>query len=131
MNLHLPRKSRLFRFIGFTTYMALAIFVFTWGLQYKLSLYDPPQAVSHQIPQAKLLSKNEQAGARRSPLVIQKKSSTRFSYTVPTTCFSILFIVLSESIKASGRRRHLINVALHLEHALFDIFLVRPPPIFC
>jgi hypothetical protein len=41
-------------------FLGLAISVFTWGLQYKLSLYDPPQSTSHEIPEAKLLSKNEQ-----------------------------------------------------------------------
>ena len=41
------------------TFLSLALCVFAWGLQYKLSLYDPPQAASHQVPQAKLLSKNE------------------------------------------------------------------------
>ena len=34
--------------------------VFTWGLQYKLSLYYPPHSSFHQVPEAKLLSKNEQ-----------------------------------------------------------------------
>jgi hypothetical protein len=41
----------------------LAICVFTWGLQYKLSLYYPKHSTYHQLPEAKLLSKNEQATA--------------------------------------------------------------------
>ena len=53
-----PSFSRFtFVFIG------LAISVFTWGLQYKLSLYYPPHSTYHQIPEAKLLSRNEQAPA--------------------------------------------------------------------
>jgi hypothetical protein len=33
----------------------LGLCVFAWGLRYKLSLYDPPHAVSHHMPAAKLL----------------------------------------------------------------------------
>jgi hypothetical protein len=51
-----PSLSR-FTFV----FLALAISVFTWGLQYKLSLYDPPHSTSHDIPEAKLLSRNEQS----------------------------------------------------------------------
>jgi hypothetical protein len=42
------------------TFLGLAMAVFAWGLAYKLSLYDPPQAVSRQMPQAKLLSREQQ-----------------------------------------------------------------------
>ena len=53
-----PNLSR-FTFV----FLGLAISVFTWGLQYKLSLYDPPHSTSHDVPEAKLLSRNEQATA--------------------------------------------------------------------
>jgi hypothetical protein len=39
--------------------VTLGAAVFVWGLSYKLSLYDPPQASSHQMPAAKLLSSRE------------------------------------------------------------------------
>jgi hypothetical protein len=110
--------------------MALAIFVFTWGLQYKLSLYDPPQAASHHIPQAKLLSKNEQADATRSPLAIQAKSYTRVRYTAPTITFFILIIVLNVLVNVSGRRKRLTDLGGHFNRGLFNIFFVRPPPVF-
>jgi hypothetical protein len=53
----------------------LSLLVFAWGLGYKLSLYDPPQAVSHKIPQAKLLSKNEKTVAALSPLLSDTEAS--------------------------------------------------------
>ncbi len=37
----------------------LAAAIFLWGLTYKLSLYDPPQASSHQMFAAKLVSDRE------------------------------------------------------------------------
>jgi hypothetical protein len=42
--------------------VALAISVFAWGLQYKLSLYSPAIAVSCRVPIVKLLS-DDQVGA--------------------------------------------------------------------
>jgi hypothetical protein len=42
----------------------LGVCVFAWGLRYKLSLYDPPQSVSHRIPAAKLLSGKEQVAVQ-------------------------------------------------------------------
>jgi hypothetical protein len=39
--------------------------VFAWGLKYKLSLYDPPHALSHRMPAAKLLT-----GKERAPLPV-------------------------------------------------------------
>jgi hypothetical protein len=48
--------------------VALAISVFSWGLGYKLSLYEPHQSNAHLIIQAKLLSKNERAVAKKSDL---------------------------------------------------------------
>jgi len=54
-----PNRTSLSR-LSFV-FMGLALAVFTWGLQYKLSLYDPPQAASHKMPEAKLLSKDEHA----------------------------------------------------------------------
>jgi hypothetical protein len=55
--------------------LGLALCVFLWGLQYKLSLYDPPQSISHKIPTAKLLSKDEQ-GATKQAAIITAKDST-------------------------------------------------------
>ncbi|MES2222967.1 MAG: hypothetical protein V4587_18600, partial [Acidobacteriota bacterium] len=46
--------------------LGLAVAVFTWGLQYKLSLYDPPQAITRNMPRAKLLSADEQAAVAAS-----------------------------------------------------------------
>lgn len=129
MNLHLSKKSRLFNLCGFITYVGLAIFVFTWGLQYKLSLYDPPQATSHQIPQAKLLSKNEQTGATQSPLVVQIKPSTRVNFTGPTSSLFLLVFALSVLVEATDQRNRHTTSIWRPRRGLFEIFFVRPPPL--
>jgi hypothetical protein len=48
--------------------VGLAVAVFAWGLQYKLSLYHLEKAISQRVPEAKLLSKDEQPDALRGEL---------------------------------------------------------------
>src|SRR5271167_2450542 len=55
---HFPETRRQWKVPGFYL-VALALAVFVWGLSYKLSLYDPPQASSHRMVAAKLLSNRE------------------------------------------------------------------------
>ena len=130
VTLHHWGKSRPISRFGMIAYLGLAVCVFTWGLQYKLSLYDPPRAASRQIPHAKLLSRNEQSGTTESPLVIQTKTSTRVSYIVPTAVFLVLSLALSVlNPQASGQREERASRSWHLRHAASNIFFVRPPPI--
>jgi hypothetical protein len=49
----------MFGLFGSLAFLGLGICVFGWGLGYKLSLYDQSQTPSHQIPNAKLLSRDE------------------------------------------------------------------------
>jgi hypothetical protein len=130
VTVHLLRKSRLFNLCGMLAYIGLAVCVFTWGLQYKLSLYDPPQANSHQIPQAKLLSKNERIGTTESRRVVPTKISTWISFSISTPLF--LFLSLAHKAlnpQAFFQRMQRTNRVLHLGRGLFNIFFVRPPPI--
>jgi hypothetical protein len=55
--------------------VGLAFCVFTWGLQYKLSLYDAPHSISHRMPAAKLLSRDEQATVAESLLLQSTRAS--------------------------------------------------------
>ena len=122
--------TRTFTLLGILASLGLAVCVFAWGLQYKLSLYDPPQAASHRIPQAKLLSRDERSGIAESPLVDRTKTSTRVSYTIPTAFF--LFLVLPLNIlnpQSSSQREQRTSGVWHLRRGLFNIFFVRPPPI--
>ncbi len=110
--------------------LGLAVCVFAWGLQYKLSLYDSPQTGSQRIQQAKLLSKNEQSGIAESPLVVGAKTFPGVSYTVPTVVFLILLLPLSIfDPQASGLAEQRTSHSWHLRRGLFNIFFVRPPPI--
>jgi hypothetical protein len=122
-------KSRQFGLFGSLAFLGLAFCIFAWGLQYKLSLYDPPQTASHQIPKAKLLSRDEQSSTAESPLVIRTKTSTSVIYTAPTVVFLILFLAISLlNPPASRRVEKRASRLLHLHRAVLNTLFVRPPP---
>jgi hypothetical protein len=127
---HLFLKSRLSSLCGLFIYTALAICVFTWGLQYKLSLYDPPQATSHQVPQAKLLSKNEQTGTAQIHSTILKKTIASAGFSGPATPFFIVAMAPILFEKASEYRKQPADSVRGRQSGLSDIFFVRPPPLF-
>jgi hypothetical protein len=111
-------------------FLGLAFCVFAWGLQYKLSLYDPPQPASHQIPMAKLLSRDEQTGTAQHPLVIRAKTSTSVIYTAPTAIFLTLLLAISVLNPPASRRVEKRDDKLfHLHRAVLNTLFVRPPPI--
>lgn len=120
------------RFSRFTLcLLGLAICVFTWGLQYKLSLYDPPQAVSHELPSAKLLSRDQQRTTTESPLI---KSDGVPNKTVLATVLSVflqLFAILN-SLRppaAFRRNRDAKRPWRRLSQASLNAFFFRPPPV--
>jgi hypothetical protein len=124
------RKNPPFGRMATLAYVALAFCLFAWGLQYKLSLYDPPEAASHHVPTAKLLSKNEQSSSTESPLVVRTRTSTRVIYTVPTAVFFILLPVLSIfNPSISGQRQQRASGLWNLRRAHLRAHFVRPPPV--
>jgi len=130
MTVHSWSKSRLIKSLGTQAFLGLAFCVFAWGLQYKLSLYDPPQTASNRIPRAKLLSRDEQSSTANSPLVIRTKTSTRVIYTAPTAVFLILLLAVSLLIPPVSRRvERRAHRFLHLHRAILNTLFVRPPPV--
>jgi len=110
--------------------LGLAVCVFAWCLQYKLSLYDSSQAASQRIQQAKLLSRNEQPGIAEGPQVVRAKTSTGVSHTVPCAVFfAVLMAFSSVNLQVLGQREGRASRSWHLRRGLFNIFFVRPPPI--
>lgn len=115
-------------------FLLLAFSVFTWGLGYKLSLYDPPQSTSHQMAKATLLStdKDEQTTVAGSVLLSNPKSSAHARCASISGVFILCFLVLS-SLGTPGKS----HVGQDSEHpwriragASFSAFFFRPPPIF-
>jgi hypothetical protein len=112
-------------------FVALALAVFTWGLGYKLSLYDPPQAKSHEIPQAKLLSKNEQAIAVQSPLLKDAKDPSTTVRKV-LSAVVLLFAVTLGLPMAPTFHRNVLDTGTPCpprRFAALTSFFFRPPPV--
>lgn len=110
-------------------FAALAICIFLWGLQYKLSLYHSTQTAGHSIPSAKLLSKDEQpaipADAFATQLEPVKITAGAFNVsTILLIAFAVLY--LASSIPLAAREERLPGLVDGMGTTLF----VRPPPRF-
>ena len=121
------QNRTLSRIRGFL-FISLASSVFLWGLQYKLSLYDPPQSPSHHIPSAKLLSSNEQSNTSERSASTQSRPSLKVLRTLSNTVFFILLIACVFRVRGSGHLEVRRNPSLQLQKALLEAFFVRPPP---
>ncbi len=109
-------------------FTALASCVFLWGLQYKLSLYDPPQAASHQVPMAKLLSRNEQSDRTEGSTYSQTKPGIKVPLPAAYTSLLFLFIASILNLPASSRDSDSDHLLPQLKRALLETHFVRPPP---
>jgi hypothetical protein len=111
-------------------FLGLAISVFTWGLQYKLSLYDPPQAISHQIPEAKLISKNEQTVEAKNPILDVSGASAKAVQLILSSIFLLISVALNLlHAPVSVERERDAQLPWHVERfASLNAFFFRPPP---
>ena len=126
MNLRCPNRLSLSRF-SFAVF-GLALSVFAWGLQYKLSLYDPVQAVSHTIPEAKLLSKDEQAAVTTGSTIADTRMPAELVYLFAAAFVFLLVQILSvfpaeRRAEQDHRRPWSVSCA-----ASMNAFFFRPPP---
>ncbi len=111
--------------------LGLTVAVFTWGLQYKLSLYDPPQAVTRKMPSAKLLSADEQAAIAASPLSSLAKPPEKTNRTIFTSIRLLFVLKLAPpSLQPAARMESLTaNRAWLLRRfANMNAFFFLPPP---
>jgi hypothetical protein len=110
--------------------LGLAFCVFAWGLQYKLSLYDPPQAISHEMPHAKLLSKDQQSHADESPLLRVEVGSDKAATVWLSIGLFALILALDPPfcLDQSGRYSAKNEPVRSPSHANLNAFFFRPPP---
>lgn len=109
-------------------FAALASCVFLWGLQYKLSLYDPPQSTSHQAPTAKLLSWNEQSERLEASNDTRTEAPTKVPRASAEGSLFILLIASIFCLPAFRRSLEVEYASLQLMRALLETNFVRPPP---
>ncbi len=109
--------------------IGLAVSVFAWGLQYKLSLYFPAHSAYHQVPKAKLLSKNEQPTRVDDLLVGSTKPGSEatpgFSHAL--TLFAWVLALPAFIRRGPARHEHETPWLAPLSAGL-SAFFFRPPP---
>jgi hypothetical protein len=108
----------------------LAFFVFTWGYQYKISLYDPPQAISHQMPEAKLLSKDQRQSPIERVQAERTKAFVRAARTSATFVF-LLSLLVPGPLKKQAPAQSILRTSRPMRLQCFagrDTHFVRPPP---
>ena len=112
-------------------FIGLAISVFTWGLQYKLSLYYPAHSAYHQIPEAKLLSRNEQSATAESLLISTAKAPGNLSrgglFTLTVYVWALQLLPISRVTQMEQERT---RPWLESLRASLNAFFFRPPPTF-
>jgi hypothetical protein len=112
-------------------FLGLAVLIFTWGLQYKLSLYAAPNSAVRHMIHAKLLANDEQPTVPDHALIGVPSDSGHVSAAfvpgallVPLLAFSLLLAASEQSqeVRASERPWHTAS------QAGFSAFFFRPPP---
>jgi type VI protein secretion system component VasF len=114
--------------------LGLALSVIGWGTEYKLSLYRPSDDTSRLMPQAKLLSKDEQNSPTDKTLISKIKDTTeqkemRTSLTLLFLAYLVSVAVLFQGfalrLGARGKSRH-----WHLRQLdSLTFFFALPPPV--
>lgn len=128
MRINITSRSIYALRAGGVLFVVLA--VFGWGLQYKMSLYDPPSSPSTALPHAKLLSQKER------PISSPGVSSIRPGF--PQQRSSIFFLAgvlaailtgLSTAASRWMRTRSTIRNTRRRPIAASNFFSFRPPPV--
>lgn len=122
---HLP--SRRIYTLNAMGMLLLAIAVFAWGLQYKMSLYNASNSLSASVPHAKLLSQKERP---ESDVASIRLDSTRdrspASYSIFLFASILCAFVAAETVRT--RSLPLDKRSRRQRFASLDYFSFRPPP---
>lgn len=128
---HAMQKWRKKTWIG-SLFTTLIFAVFVWGLQYKLSLYDPPHSITHEMPEAKLLSNQERAGYAAPETVVPSAAAVLPWSLCPLLVLSAgLTLALRSSDPRGSVARSTGSPSIPgIRTASLTPFLFRPPPAF-
>ena len=106
----------------------LGVFVFFWGLGYKLSLYETHAPSIHQIPEAKFLSRNEDASATDALRHCLSGLSKPASSVLLISIVVLYLGVEAPSAKVIHRELELKQPPTSSLNGCLTRFFFRPPP---
>lgn len=106
----------------------LGVCVFLWGFGYKLSLYNLQQPTIHRVPEAKLLSKNEDTQTAEGIRQAQSLGQSQLPMLL------VLFAAISIAIADTGVRSRYFNEKSWANEKVPSAIPIpslyfRPPPI--
>jgi hypothetical protein len=111
-------------------FVGLTLAVFTWGLQYKLSLYESPHAASRHMPAAKLLTGEERSTIPATNIDrVSSPASTVAIKTLTLAFFALLGVNLIP--RRTGRAPGFVTVRTTSGRTTIATLFTRPPPHTC
>jgi hypothetical protein len=112
-------------------FVVLGLCVFFWGLGYKLSLYDAHESTIHRIPEAKLMSRNEDPNATDSLRLCLARLVPLEQGSADIFAIFILFVgSLTRPSLALGWQKFALSKPWHPRSAaILSAFFLRPPPV--
>lgn len=106
--------------------LTLALAVFGWGVQYKLSLYDAPSGHTVSVAQAKLLSPKERSVAARAPAMFLPDTQAPLAVVLAFITIASLGLFHGPSARRAGSRE---DDPLGIDRRVSSTyFSFRPPP---
>ena len=107
--------------------LMLSMAVFGWGLQYKLSLYQGKNSITHLAPEAKLLSQKERPAAAAQALGARSPIVPAFPL------FAALVLVAAASLLRQAAARYLRTGSMERSRPprppCLQALFFRPPPV--
>lgn len=103
--------------------------MFLWGIGYKLSQYDQHQRTLHRIPEAKLLSKNEDASAADNTRQVLAKAEPENQVGRVSFLVVIAAMVWTTTTSITSFRREVDTTDRFSLAVSCPALYFRPPPI--
>lgn len=108
--------------------LLLAVAVFAWGLQYKMSLYNPSSGLAASAPHAKLLSQKERPEPNTASIRLDS-TQDRFPVSYTIFLFASIVCALVVAVTIQSRSLSLDKGSRQQRFAASDFFSFRPPPV--
>jgi len=114
-------------------FLALAVLVFAWGLQYKLSLYAGPHSAIRHMVAAKLLSNDKKVEAPDGVVLSGPPDAyASYAFVFPPVLASFFMLGLFAALFGGSRHIQTVDSSSRIPFAAgLNAIFFRPPPIFC
>jgi hypothetical protein len=129
---HLGRHAGKTPTILFAFVFLLILGIFSWGLEYKLSLYQTAQTQQLTVPAAKLLSQKERPQTLQELAGIFNDTQQKIFGGGNLPLIGMLCVVFfcTLSLQTARIAPSQVHASSRRQHSYSHYFSFRPPPIF-